>query len=235
MRFCNTCHIKYETPLKHCIFCNNTLESLHPTDADMIEWNYPAYQKIHHRRRIFLKLLTFLVFVTNLICIFINQRTSEGQLSWSLYVVASTVYALLLFISITKRGRFIKKVIQNVLLTDALLLALGTISGSYHWCIDYVLPISIMVLNLYAVCHLFGKKQRMYDYSIYVINLSVLGLLIGILLYVNLVSSPWASITCIIYSSVTLIALFLFSPKATWEELRRRLHFQIIHEDFIFR
>ena len=225
MRFCNTCHIKYEVSLTHCLFCNNTLEPLQPTDCANVERNYPAYQKIHHRRMIFLKLIMFLVFVTNVICIFINQRTNEGQLSWSFYVIVSTIYALFVFVFMTKHGRFLKKVVQSVLLTDALLLSLGVISRAYHWCSDYVLPISIMLLNLYAVFHLFGKKQRMYDYSIYVINLSVLGLLLGILLYANLASTLWAIITCIIYSSVTLLALFLFSPKTTWEELRRRLHF----------
>ena len=225
MKYCNTCHIKFETPFNHCIFCNNTLEPLQSKEASSDEWNYPVYQKIHHGRIIFLKLLTFLVVVANLICIFINRITSRGALSWSLYVAASTIYTLLLVTSITQRGRLLKKVVQVVLLTDALLLCLGAIAGSYHWCIDYVLPISVMALNLYAVFHLFGKKQRMYDYSVYVLTLSVLGIAFGILLYTNLVVTPWAIITCMIYSIVTLLALFLFSPKATWEDLLRRLHF----------
>ena len=225
MKYCNTCHIKFEPPFKHCIFCNNTLESLQSEQAIREEWNYPIYQKIHHGRKIFLKLLTFLVVATNLICILINQFTTGGELSWSLYVVASTIYTLLLVTSITQRGRLLKKVVQGVLLTDALLLCLGAIAGSYHWCVDYVLPISVSALNLYAVFHLIGKKQRMYDYSVYVLNLSVLGIAFGILLYTNLVVTPWAIITCMIYSIITLLALFLFSPKATWEELLRRLHF----------
>lgn len=225
MKYCNTCHVKFEPPVNQCIFCNNTLELVHSEQTSNEDWNYPVYQKIHHSRKIFLKLLTFLVVVANFVCILINQFTTGGKLTWSLYVIVATSYSLLFFTSISLRGRLIKKVVQVVLLTDALLLCIGVIAGSYHWCIDYVLPISVNTLNLYAVFHLIGRRQRMYDYSVYVLNLSVLGIAFGILLYTKLIDTPWAIITCMISSVVILLALFLFSPKAIWEELLRRLHF----------
>lgn len=225
MRYCNTCHIYFEPPMQRCMFCNNELHQLQSQTRTANDWNYPPYRRQHTNRKLFIKLFTFIVFVTNAICICIDYKTSHHSLHWSLYVLATTLYALILSCFITKRSRLIKKLTQIVLTTDLYLLLLSILIGSYHWCSDYVLPFSIMALNLYAMIPLFVNQQRMYDYGIYVLNLSLLGCLFLFFLPTSWIIVTWPTIACILYSICTLFALFLFSPSMTWDELRRRLHF----------
>lgn len=223
MKYCKTCNMKYESSLKHCLFCNNPLAIL-PEQNQIYLTNYPDYTKSSHARRNFKRISCFLLILSNLLCLYIDFVTKEKHLTWSLYVCISTLYALLLILTFTNRSSFIKKLVEFVLVSDTFMLSLGAALGNYHWCTDLVIPITLMSANFLSLMTVLGKRERMFQYSVYPFFLSFLGLLYGLILTTDLPQTPWAIIVGIIYSGVTLAALFVFSPKASLEELLRRFH-----------
>lgn len=223
MKYCKSCNIKYEAPLEHCLFCNNPLiamDSLPARPAD----SYPLYQKMHHRRKAFLKIMSFLVLIADIICLLVNYLVSSGSLTWSIDVVASTLYGLLLLSLWTQKGLFLKKAVKTLLLTDVLLLIIGLVAHNYHWCTDYTIPATLMAANFISVFYLFGKRQKLFDYSVFPFSLSILTLIYGLLLFTQMIANPWCTVVGIVYSLITIVALFFFAPKASWEEIRRRLY-----------
>jgi len=222
MKYCKSCNMKYECNLTQCLFCNNPLSILSEQNQVYLT-NYPAYQKSSHGRSTFLKISTFLLILANLLCLFINYSAAKA-LTWSVYVCSGTLYALLVIMTLAERSHWLKKATQLTLLTDALMLALGAAAGNYHWCTDLVIPITFMALNFLSILMILGKRERMFQYSIYSFSLSFLGLLYGLLQSTKIIESSITLIVGMIYAIVTIAAILVFSPKASWEELRRRFH-----------
>lgn len=223
MKYCKTCKLQYEAPLQNCMFCNNPLEEM-DKDTSLETWNYPEYSKIHNYRKSFIRILIFFVIIANIICISTNFVLNNHKLSWSYYVISSTVYGIFAISSILSKDVPFKRIIQLVLWTDVYFLFLGMIRHSYHLCIDYILPSSFLVLAFLSSILLFGKKQRMYDYSIYAAFLSFLSICQLFFYPLNLVDNGVMIIISSIYGIIVLAGILFFHSKMFFEELHRRLH-----------
>lgn len=228
MRYCKYCKLHYNTPLDHCLFCNNEL-----TQADITSQNqemeqsyhYPEFQKRKNSRSFLLRLFAFLGLIAILTCVYLDilNKTTKG-LSWSRYVISPIAYLLLFLLIITSTKKTIQKFTYSSYLTILLLLYLGSISNNSIWAIDFVMPLSFIAINITLLFFLIIKKRRHHDYAIYSMITSMIGILPIILVFNHSLSYTWPTITCFLYSLTTFLGILIFSPVATKEELKRRLH-----------
>lgn len=227
MKYCKYCNIKYNTPLEHCMFCNNELMNTpgEGIDVNDLVYHYPQFEKKKNVRRFLLRLFAFIGFITILSCIYLDvTNQSNPVFSWSRYVISSIVYALFLFSILTSNKKSIQKVTFSSYLTLLLLLYLGSLGKSSIWSVDFVLPFGLIAINITNLFFLVIKKKRHHDYAIYNMIASLIGLLpILFVLYGNL-AYTWPSVVCFLYSLTTFLGIVFFTPHATKEEIKRRLH-----------
>lgn len=222
MKYCNSCQIKYNTPLKKCVFCNNELSILDSTD---MYYNYPIFIKEKKTSYLFMKIFSFLLVLANIICLFVDLKTaSKPRINWSLYILSASIYSTLLLWNFLRYGDKIKKIISFFLVSIIFLISIGTINGNYHWAIDYILPFGIITSTLLMTFSLFGKRNKLYDFSVYVIISACLSIVPLFFYLANVTITDWPTLACFLYCFVTIAALFVFRPKDTMNELKRRLH-----------
>lgn len=227
MRYCKTCEIHYRTPINNCLFCNNRLDEERYSNADM-EFFYPPMKRQHKPEKTVQKILYFILLVSSLCCLGIDftymNASGKGFGLWSLYVVFSCILGAIVIHNFTTPSKFFHKVYQVGLSTLVFLIAIALLGNSYHWALDYVLPFGLLALNILSTCCIFGNKERLFEYSIYVFGTSILAFIPLLLYFLSIISVGWPALSCCLYGLLTLLGLFFFSTKESKEELRRRLH-----------
>lgn len=221
MKYCKNCKLSYHTPLDACMFCNNELST---TKNASESYCYPAYTKESNRRKTTLKIVSFILFVSNIICFVVDMASANKGISWSLYVLSASIYSYIFLHLITKKAPGIKKVFYLFIISILELLSIGILLGTYHWVTDFILPFGIISLNITMTSFLFGKRIKLFDTIIYTFVTCLLALPSLLLLLLQVTKTDWPSIACIIYSSVILIALCYFRPDEIKNELLRRMH-----------
>lgn len=231
MNYCKTCKLSYQSPIHHCLFCNNELSNQPPTEYSLtrplekpLEFHYPAVQKRRKTALILKKLLTFLLLVAIISCFFLDI-SDDITISWSLYPIASCLYVLYLIQIYTKRQKNIKKITYSAYASIVYLLMLGLFTKPF-WAIEFIFPLGILTTNLCLTFYfLTRKRRRLHDVAVYIVIASLLGLLPILLYFFDCLSYTWPSIACSLYSLVILFGLMFFSTQQTKEEIKRRFHF----------
>jgi heme/copper-type cytochrome/quinol oxidase subunit 4 len=228
MKYCKYCNLHYNTPLDHCLFCNNELMKTNlKSQEQMMEqtYHYPEFQKRKNSRRFLLRFFSFLGLIAMITCVYIDLSNPITKgLSWSRYVISPIAYFLLFLSIITSSRKSIQKTIYLPYLTLLFLVYLGSIGNSSVWSVDFVMPLGFISINITMLFFLLIKKKRHHDYSIYCMTSSIIGILPIILLFNHSLTYTWPTITCFLYSLTSFLGILIFTPEATKEELKRRLH-----------
>ncbi|HEX3077207.1 MAG TPA: DUF6320 domain-containing protein [Lachnospiraceae bacterium] len=223
MTYCKTCKIKYNTPIEKCLFCNNKLIVTTEMQSK-VKYKYPEV-KGRDSSHIFIRMVIFLIIVANIACFAIDIMDSEPiRLSWSLYSFVSSIYLLLVIQYARRHSSFFNKFYCILILTFLEVTVIGLLSPNYHWAVDYIIPWGIITLNIFSILMTIGRKSKLFQYAIYVFGTSVLGFVPLVLTALKVTETTWPSLTCYMYSIVSLLGLLFFSSKETKEELIRRLH-----------
>ncbi len=225
MKYCKCCNLHYNTPLKHCLFCNNELEFTKEEQTLEQAYHYPEFKKKKNSKCFLFRFIAFLGLLAMITCVYLDLTTHSSQgLSWSRYVISPIAYVLLLLIILASARKPIQKITYGSYLTLSFLISLGFIGNSSAWAVDFVMPLGFIAINITILFFLLIKKRRHQDYAIYSMITSFIGILPIILLFHHRLTYTWPTITCFLYSLATFLGILVFSPEATREELKRRLH-----------
>lgn len=224
MKYCKTCKLFYETPLKHCLFCNSPLEATTITSNGEEQFLYPAFQKQKKAAKHFKKIMSFLLLIGTFTCIYLDLTESGKGLSWSLYTTSCLIYALLICHLFAGKKKTIKKLTSATYVTIIFLIVIAFIGHNPFWAIDFILPLGIFTLNLCLTFYLLKKHKVLHDVAIYSLVASLFGLIPFMLIFFHALTYTWPSIVCGLYSIAILFGLLFFSTKQTKEEFARRFH-----------
>ena len=221
MKYCKTCHITYRTPLNNCMFCNNPLST---TDTGDCALHYPSVKKKSAKAKLLVRTANFLFLVANLFCLSIDFLFTNSRIHWSLLVLGASLFVILSSKTIHGNRTKTSQFVTVFLLLLAEILSIGFITKTPSWAVYYILPLGLLFLTFFMTCLLFGKVQRIYDYGIYMLSSSLLGLIPALILLCKKPDVRWPSVCCSLYSVVALLGLFFFTPRAAKEELKRRFY-----------
>lgn len=230
MKYCKTCNLFYKPPVKSCLFCNNILEDVEGKDTQSgnCDYSYPTATIQKKVKQTTEKILYFILFISSLACLLVNifvSITSDTHTRfWSIYIILSCLLAAFIIHEFAISAKVFHKIYQISFMTFIYLVALALLGSNYHWALDYVLPLGLFALNILSTLCILGSKKRLYQYSIYVFNTSLLAFVPLILYFLKAVKVGWPALTCCLYGILTLLGLFVFSTKESKEELKRRLH-----------
>jgi hypothetical protein len=234
MRYCKNCKMTYQTPLNHCLFCNNELtvdqefknfkpENQTSTSED-INYHYPQFQSRRKSGQLFKKFINFIILISIVSCIFLDLIDDSG-FGWSMYPMTSCVYVLYLVYLYSSKRKTIKKVTYNAYATIIFLLLLGFYSKSPFWAVDFPFPLGILAINLCLTFYFVVRKRKsLHDIAIYILVASILGLIPLVLFFTKQLTYAWPSVCCGLYSLMVLSGLTFFSTNQTKDEIKRRFH-----------
>lgn len=225
MKYCKTCNLSYNTPLTHCLFCNNQLEGEEELSNLTPDYHYPQFQKQKRARKYFKKILSFLIIVALFTCSYLDLTVTKKGLSWSFYTNSSLLYVLYIGFLFAEKKKIIKKMTLAAYASVVFLLAIGLFSKTSVWAIDFILPLGLLSINICLTFYFIVRKRKaLHDIAIYNLTTSFLGLIPFLLMIFNRLTYIWPSLTCGLYSLAILFGLLFFTTKETKEELKRRFH-----------
>lgn len=225
MKYCKTCKLSYQSPLSHCLFCNAPLEVTQNTSDEILEFHYPAFTKQKKKAVMVKKILSFLLLVAILSCLYIDLNDKTKGLSWSLYTTTCFLFGLYQIVLFTGKKKKIKKILYSSYSIIVFLILLAFYGGHPFWAIDFVYPLGLLVINLSLSFYFTVRKRKaLYDIAIYILSTSLLGMIPLLLLLFDKLTFTWPSKVCVLYSFAVLFALLFFSTSQTKEELKRRFH-----------
>ena len=91
--------------------------------------------------------------------------------------------------------------------------------------INYVIPFIIISGSLSVFVFSIVKPFVYKEYMVYLLVIALLGLFPLIFILKAWTKVPWTSAACVVYSTLTVIGMLIFSRRHVNSELKRRLHF----------
>lgn len=214
MKHCKICNLNYDSNINKCLFCDNELEVV-----DNINNNYYPYYK-KKNNNLFYKIFIIINLISLVITLFIDILHNK-YLSWSLIVLSSNIYLILLFYFLLYKNK-LSKVISFLILTTLLVISIGFIIKDYYWALDFVLPFSLIISNFILFILVLISKSK--DHLSSLLIITFFGLLSLLLVIFKISKISWAIYSCFFYSIFILLSLFVFIPKDLKEEFKRKFH-----------
>lgn len=218
MNDCTVCQIK--TPHHVCPICQHEL-----TSDPHSESLYPEVQTTL-RKNSKKKIIFFIMISMLAISIFINFTVSTTVL-WSLYVLGSVFYAIILinhtFLSEAHSG---SKVLLQLCGLSLMLIIFDINSGFYRWSINYVVPFfGIMAITVITFFLLRNPNDLKIYFKYYFFLLLINLVLVGLVSSSLYSTVQWPSAMFLFYSTFILGGIVFFSYRKMKVELKRFFHF----------
>ena len=226
MKTCRKCHVSLNTSRTTCPLCHTYLDDNGVKDFYQ---EYPPYKKILNKNILTIKILLFITIIAVVASVLINVLTvnKEHASYWSVIVIGGIIFLWVLIgvTIISKRNAVFKIILQS--LTVALLFYTIEINSSLEsgWSLKYIMPfiISGVIMTSGVLCLAIPKKAA--SYSIYILVLSIIGIVIFVVNLLKEFEPLWPSITCLAVSGVTILGLFFFGGKPLLEEIKKKMYF----------
>lgn len=222
MKKCKNCNLLINNEHKFCLFCDSEL-ILIEDDSSLVQL-FPKVKSERHPSKIIKKIILFSVFSFLIVFSLLNYVYFKN--SQSLYIVlVSCLYLFLASFAIMDFSKsWIFRISLVIFYTTALTVLIGFLLDNYDWSLNYVLPFAFMGNALFSTIVLMIKNKRWHSYVIYLLMTLVLGIIPLPLALFNLIDIAWPALVCSLYCLLTVLGLWLFSPKNLKEELFRRFH-----------
>lgn len=223
MKYCKTCKLNYRDNQKKCLFCNNELTTIENSIIDN-KHNFPKHKK-NSPLSFILRFIYFILIIASVTCIYLDYiNTDKHHLDWSLVVLVSSIYLILMANIITKEGSWISKIILSTFVTILEVVFVGLSINNYNWAVDYVFPFALISNLVFLTIVLLILKKSWFDFSYYLIGVCILGIIPSILNLCNVTKVEWPSTVCLFVSVSVFTGLFFLKGKSSIKELKRRFH-----------
>lgn len=220
MKYCKSCKFKIENNIEKCPLCNASLT----VKDDIYNNDYPQIQN-NYVSQMIKRLLLFCMISISIICVLINTYVAKS-VPWCLITIIGSFYLYFSTIFFLKKGKnYGFFILCQVLLLSLVVLAIDFSFDFKGWSLDYVIPFIIISGSLSVFIFSIVRPFIYKEYMIYLIVIALLGLFPLLFILRGWTNVPWTSAACVVYSTLTVIGMFIFSRRRINSELKRRLHF----------
>lgn len=218
---CKKCNVNLAPYLDKCPLCNQrvTKTSDNHTYNNEIE-TFSTRINIIYFSRLIMKILL----LSNIICLLLNIIINH-KVSWSLYVIFSTLYIFSFYLYIVMNNKKLSFSL-NMFSLELLLFMIAYLSNTLSWFTCLVGPfILIIVCFVLLNIYLSNYKNILRNFSVILVYLSfVLNLINGlIILYkTNIFDITWSKYSSIPLLIISIILMILSFNKKISEEIEKR-------------
>ncbi len=220
MKKCERCNVQVYDSESHCPLCRTYLGETTQTSVQ-----YLAYENIIKEKTAMRNLPLFITLFVNIICLFINIFThNTGDIFWSVIVVASMTYSLLMYYIIRNQMRYGKKVLYSYIYLSSLLVIIDIASGCLLWSTNYVFPFLTMFTALYITVLTIRNKRMFSEYFGFLLAVTAISFLSVILYLFRFNTSGWGAFIPTLTSVILSLGLYFFAEKNLKEEIKKHFH-----------
>lgn len=225
MKKCEKCHINWNTKRVTCPFCRSILID---DNKEMNFQEYPKYITPSHPNKLLFKIFLFITIIAIISSVLINLLTlnKDNPSYWSLIVIGSIAFLwVLVFVTIISKNNIALKIILQAVTVGLLLIAIEiNTSLPKWWSIRYVLPFIIIAVTMVTTILAIAIPKKAPDFILYIIGISIVGVLPFIIGIITDVNPKWPGIACFTYSVFTIFAIIFFGGKTLKEEIVKKMH-----------
>jgi len=220
MKYCKSCKLEIENNIAQCPLCHSILSEKN----EVFNNDYPLIKK-DYASGLIKNLILFFMICSSVISVLINIY-AENKTSWSFISIIGSVYLYFSTLFFLKKGKnYGLFILTQVLLISLVVFIIDFSLGLNGWSINYVIPFIIISGSLSVFVFSIVKPFVYKEYMVYLLVIALLGLFPLIFILKAWTKVPWTSAACVVYSTLTVIGMLIFSRRHVNSELKRRLHF----------
>ena len=221
MNKCKYCGVTIMDPVPICPLCKCALEQ---NDENEGVLRYPnvhiKQQKLHLVLRIYLTGAIIL----EALGIYLNVQWYPNYL-WSLILGAALFYAYYVMkVSVSHTAGYRSRVIGLTFFSTLYVILIDVVTDFRGWSVNYVLPASIIFMNISVVILIFINRRNWQSYLMIQIGLVFSNLITLILFQIGVLTKPGVSLIAAAVSGATFLSLFIIGDRKARDELKRRFH-----------
>ncbi len=221
MLHCDKCGVDVTGAPTRCPLCGSELTGA----PDPAGGQFVPLPGRARERYLVLKIITMAALSAIIISLAVDYLIG-GAITWSLFAAGGAVCAwIFTVIGWRKRKALAKNIFwQTTIVTLAgIVWDLGT--GWHGWRVDFLIPCACVAAILAIGTLAVVLSMETSDYMIYLLIVSVYGLVPLILLLTRQVGIRYPSVICVALSLLTVVGLMVFYHRNTVDELQKKFHF----------
>lgn len=185
---------------------------------------YPNVLKKEKAISFIFRLMLFIAIISIITCVSINYTTGVSVM-WSLIVTFSFLYVLLiLYMFVRENAGYRVRMYGIVAGGVALLVLIDFITGFNRWSLNFIFPISIILMDIALIVLMIVNRRNWQSYIILIICMVPVSLVPVLFYALSIITTPYlAQIAFALSLFTTLGVIILGGPRAK-AELYRRFH-----------
>ena len=219
MSFCNQCKIKINDSTNVCPLCRCAVKK-DGTEA----MHYPEVGVKLRKIQIALRIYLAAAIVVQAICFYVNTKVLP-EIRWSLLSLATLAAAYIIMrVSVSNRTGYRSRTIGVTIFATAYIILVDYELGFMGWSVNYVLPGSIILLNLAVLTIIFVNLRNWQSYLLVELFLILCNAIPLLLVLFDITTKPFMSYLAFWISLGMFVCTVIVGGRKAIAELRRRFH-----------
>ena len=169
MNKCENCGIYIADDVEVCPLCNTVLED--DQKEDTLSWwkggaPYPELHKLHKRLHFIMRLILFLIIITECILVLINWNTSH-HIWWSVISGMGMGYFYISMLYWVRHDSGLAaKIGRQLTLTILLVIGIDYFTGATGWSLEWAAPSIILAGDVIVLLLMMLNRKQWYTYTL---------------------------------------------------------------------
>lgn len=220
MKQCEKCKIEILDNTAICPLCKSGLKEVNDKYTPM----YPEIESNKQKFAFIFRLCIFFEILLEILLVIININTYNG-LWWSLICAGVICYGwLTVHYLIQKNINYGAKILVQSIGAMAFVLLVDWVLGYSGWSVNYVIPCIVLAAYAAIIALMVVNFMNWQSYILFQIELIILGVILVLLHFFDIVTKPTMSYVTLGISVVIFIGTIVFGDKKAKTELKRRFH-----------
>lgn len=219
MSYCNQCKVKIKDPYSVCPLCHCAVKK----EGNEV-LRYPEIGQKRKKMQLALRIYLASAVVLQGICFYLN-RILLTEMSWSVWTLATFVAIYVgIRMSISNRTGYRSRTIGLTVFATAYIILIDYELGFMGWSLNYVVPASIILLNIGVLVMIFVNLRNWQSYltvELFLILCSGIPLL---LVLFHIITKPFFAYLAFWISVALFACTVIVGGRKAITELKRRFH-----------
>lgn len=216
---CRTCNLEILDETDHCPLCQAILEPTHE-----VENMYPDVRLKTRRLSLITRIYLFCAIVLEGALIFLNIVT-EPKMWWSVLTGLALLYVYLVMrYAVLGKSGYKSKIITLILLALLALVAADFVTGYRGWSVNYVLPSSILLVDVIIIGCMLCNRRNWQSYMMWQLMMILCSLIPAGLFMAGLEQQQLVAFLPLTASCVLFLGTLIIGDRRARLELKRRFH-----------
>lgn len=219
MGYCKQCKVKINDPVSVCPLCHCAVKK----EGDEF-WRYPEVGIKMKKMQLALRIYLAAAVVVQIVLFYLNTKIWT-DMQWSLWTATTFVAVYVgMRMSISNRTGYRSRTIGLTVFATAYIVLIDYELGFQGWSVNYVLPASIILLNIAVIVMIFVNMRNWQSYLIVELFLVLCSGIPMLLIGLGVATETMLPHIAIFFSIGLFVSTVIVGGRKAKTELKRRFH-----------